>query len=633
MFIGFLVSTEAIQAQTRKTCFRAFNGAGQQVTVICVNDRVVFRNCDPLVNPNQTVYFYDATGNPSATTDSVHTYTTPGTYTVIQFANLNDPATPFGRDTIIFRVEERLQPKFLARSCGNNQVEIIITDTNYDNFTVDLGNGTKLPATRGSNRFTLPAASNRITVTGWFTGASCRVDKDTVIHVLPPLTAPALEFVNITANGLLLRTSQLQPEYVYLVDQSDAAGNFTSATPIDTIRAAAGQREFTLARAVTNAPRCYRLRVTDPCNSALGVVSNTVCSIVLSVTAANKENQLSWQTTANAGYSSYTIRRNNQTLQSNFSNTLFTDTSVACGQVYTYVVEGEKNSVTLSASNHVSVTTTSTLPPRPAYLNVSYNLQNQPVLKLTLPSGETFLNMNVQRSSGNNAFQPLRTFTSNPATDRSLPTDEIKPVCYRAVYTDSCGKTTETFSNPACPVILSGSLQNRETALLNWTNYSGFAASEVNLLLLNPDQTVQTSIPVTGSNSYTETSPDPEQQVLLYRIQAIGINPVTNLPDTAYSNLLELVQQFEVYIPTAFSPNNDGLNDIFTAKGRFIKTFDLKIYDRWGQVIFSSTDIEKGWDGKINGKEASSGAYAYTLTATDDKNRIFSRNGVLTLVR
>jgi gliding motility-associated-like protein len=85
--------------------------------------------------------------------------------------------------------------------------------------------------------------------------------------------------------------------------------------------------------------------------------------------------------------------------------------------------------------------------------------------------------------------------------------------------------------------------------------------------------------------------------------------------------------------PNAFSPNGDGENDIFKAtQGRFVE-FRMVIYNRWGVIIFSSTDPEVGWDGTTNGQEANPGSYVYQVNFTDSNNRSFQRTGTLVLIR
>ena len=68
-----------------------------------------------------------------------------------------------------------------------------------------------------------------------------------------------------------------------------------------------------------------------------------------------------------------------------------------------------------------------------------------------------------------------------------------------------------------------------------------------------------------------------------------------------------------VWLPNAFTPNNDNTNDIFKAEGQLFIEFELKLYNRWGQLLFETTDISQGWDGKFNGKRSPVGTYIYHL--------------------
>ncbi len=104
--------------------------------------------------------------------------------------------------------------------------------------------------------------------------------------------------------------------------------------------------------------------------------------------------------------------------------------------------------------------------------------------------------------------------------------------------------------------------------------------------------------------------------------------------DTAYKTII-IEPEFVFYIPNAFSPDGDGINDSFTGKGIFIKEFKMTIFDRWGNSIFMSDNKDKGWDGKANhGSElAQSDTYVYKVEITDIKNKKHSIKGVVTLVR
>ncbi len=71
-----------------------------------------------------------------------------------------------------------------------------------------------------------------------------------------------------------------------------------------------------------------------------------------------------------------------------------------------------------------------------------------------------------------------------------------------------------------------------------------------------------------------------------------------------------------IFIPNAFSPDGDGLNDMFmaTATSDYIQKFQMLIFDRWGGQIFESNDIFLGWDGTLHGKPLPGGIYTYKIS-------------------
>jgi gliding motility-associated-like protein len=79
-----------------------------------------------------------------------------------------------------------------------------------------------------------------------------------------------------------------------------------------------------------------------------------------------------------------------------------------------------------------------------------------------------------------------------------------------------------------------------------------------------------------------------------------------------------------IFIPNAFSPNNDGANDVFRVLGGNIFDFNLKIYNRWGELVFESNKIDEGWDGKYKGKDVTAGVYVWLLDAKDTKGKMIN---------
>ncbi len=90
----------------------------------------------------------------------------------------------------------------------------------------------------------------------------------------------------------------------------------------------------------------------------------------------------------------------------------------------------------------------------------------------------------------------------------------------------------------------------------------------------------------------------------------------------------------DIYVPTAFTPNNDGKNDMFKTTPVGIDVFEyLAVYNRYGNLVFKTNDYTKGWDGKMNGKEQNSGVYVWMVSGIDfNGNRVF-RKGTVTLIR
>ncbi|MBK9729961.1 MAG: gliding motility-associated C-terminal domain-containing protein [Chitinophagaceae bacterium] len=91
-----------------------------------------------------------------------------------------------------------------------------------------------------------------------------------------------------------------------------------------------------------------------------------------------------------------------------------------------------------------------------------------------------------------------------------------------------------------------------------------------------------------------------------------------------------------VFMPTAFSPNGDGVNDTYLPIGYNIKTYNIRIYNRWGQIVYLSSDYTVGWDGRAKEVKCEMGTYIYYVTWTGTLDGIESAGnlkGNLTLIR
>jgi gliding motility-associated-like protein len=87
-------------------------------------------------------------------------------------------------------------------------------------------------------------------------------------------------------------------------------------------------------------------------------------------------------------------------------------------------------------------------------------------------------------------------------------------------------------------------------------------------------------------------------------------------------------------LPNAFTPNGDDLNDLFRVKYPFsVKSFLFTIFDRFGQKIFETADMNKGWDGSYKDIPQPPGTYVWTIQVIDSRNAAQSYKGIVTLIR
>lgn len=88
-----------------------------------------------------------------------------------------------------------------------------------------------------------------------------------------------------------------------------------------------------------------------------------------------------------------------------------------------------------------------------------------------------------------------------------------------------------------------------------------------------------------------------------------------------------------MFIPSAFSPNGDGVNDILYVRGRCLKNFTLQIFNRWGELVFETSDKNIGWDGTQNGQALNTSVFVYKLEGTTYDNKHYIQKGHITLLR
>ncbi|GAB4287537.1 MAG: hypothetical protein Kow0068_13300 [Marinilabiliales bacterium] len=120
----------------------------------------------------------------------------------------------------------------------------------------------------------------------------------------------------------------------------------------------------------------------------------------------------------------------------------------------------------------------------------------------------------------------------------------------------------------------------------------------------------------------------------MYNVQLI-VESKDGCLDTAYKEVI-VYDEMTFYAPTAFSPDNDGINDVFYVFGNGIdkRYFKMYIFDRWGEIIFETDDMDEGWDGRVNnGEIAKIGTYTWLVHFRDIQGVEREEAGIVSIIR
>lgn len=556
------------------------------------------------------------------------TYNTPGTYT------LSVLYQSIGQDDITITVDPNVQPPFDIYACSANRVSIRVNDNNYDQYFIDFENdGTIESAQPFTNdivaQYAYPAAGTyAISVKGRDLNSAdncaANVQSFTTRTTLPAPAITALAAVNATELDINFTT---QPDIQYRLEI--AVNNATTFQLYETLY---GVSAFTADNLrVDDNFYCFRLGAFDPCTGS-STYSNVICSQNFDLAIQNAVNRLTWGT-ASTGINSITIQRNGANYTTIPGNPLnFNDIDIVCNTDYCYRLVANYNGGATSSSLEKCGRSFTTLAP-PAINNVSAVVAAGGTgVELSWPVAP---NLNqpqffVFRSRAGSAFANSATVTTPSHTDNDYNTAE--EFCYRIDYTDACGNDADagiTF----CPIRLTGQLSDTNITTLTWTKYSGWQTGVQAYLVerFGRDGNLLSTVNVALDTFYVEDPADAVNQLVQYRVRAI---PNTTTLSSSISNAVLFIKETKLYSPNAFTPNNDNLNDRFTIGGLYITTVSLQVFDRWGSLIYSSTNNEP-WNGTrtSDGQPMPAGTYVWKAEGRDLAGRAFSEEGTVLLIR
>ena len=194
--------------------------------------------------------------------------------------------------------------------------------------------------------------------------------------------------------------------------------------------------------------------------------------------------------------------------------------------------------------------------------------------------------------------------------------------------TDRCAATTtkpdiiQVNPNPIAKLEADPWITTMDTPEIDFSNLSESDSTIIDFLWDFGDGSTSNE----ENPSHTYQNPG-EYEVTLY------VETINGCADTTIGKVA-LTEEVKLFFPNAFSPDGDGLNDVFEIKGTPITNFNMYIYDRWGKEIWSTHNFENRWDGTdFQGNAVPADTYIYVISGTDYMRRDVNFKGTVTVVR
>ena len=598
------------------------------------------RGCSPLeiiVNetdtfPEDVVIQYDFEGDGvfvgfEPDEEISHTYDSTGIHTIVQLVGLdNVPKT----DSIDIEVYSPEIPDFKVLTCENQAATLIIQPDQYEQYRIYFTSADSVTIYKGDPvpEFTYSAGTHQIGVKGLFLDAKDNCGSSTeVFQTINNLSAGSLNNIYLTEvdqnDGIVDLGFTLSPNVIYKLEEAmNLPAGFTA---IDLIQFP----EYTYKASnlnTTDNTYIYRISAYDACQEK-HLYSDTLSTVKLNAQAENSRNRLSWDLYP-LKFQSYRIYRDDHllaTLNQENAN-FFIDLDVECGKDYCYSVIFDNTVGSSSYSDTICITAYSVYFP-PAVRNTSASVDGESVDLTWLPPRglneiEKYF---IQLQTGDDIYSTIdTTFTTFYQHD----TEDIieDKICYRINYMDECNNRSN-LGALTCTIFLS----DTDEDILEWTPYIGWDSGVSEYILAVSNEEGQLIRQLNAGQNTSITDPDYYKvQVENYRV--IAISNDTQL-DTVYSNTFLKILDGNLFIPTSFTPNGDGLNDMFITKGTEMMIFRLRIYTRYGSLVFESEDQSVGWDGSFEGKELPFGSYIFEVQATDFFEKEYKQTGTVVLIK
>jgi gliding motility-associated-like protein len=209
--------------------------------------------------------------------------------------------------------------------------------------------------------------------------------------------------------------------------------------------------------------------------------------------------------------------------------------------------------------------------------------------------------------------------------------------CYYLVMLDTCGNYGP-LGQVFCTTVLRGAAKPFKNTL-NWQPFvksDEFPVSyDLRKFALSTVGPIAVGTYDDATFTATDLSFNTDDGRYIYEVDVLH-TPVgwTGVQARSTSNKVELTQKPYIFVPNAFSPNLDAINDTWNIVDVFVKDYTLKVYNRWGGLVFETTDKNQKWTGKdLNNNDVPTDVYVYLITYTGWQNEVGTEKGNVTILR
>lgn len=565
------------------------------------------------------------------TTSKTYTFTQAGNYKITGTFQSGVILTgPGNTDDINIVVTPNIQPAFDISSCSEGDVSIKVTDSNYEQYFVDFNADNIVDNTIITGQtatFDYVAGVQAISVRGINSNAADNCNSQTnTFTPLAALPASTINTVTVMDASSIKLDNALAANVQYKAQIATNSNSLFQA--LQNINSSTNTLQTLSVNGLINESNyyCFRVNAFDPCNNT-SVLSNTICSADLDLTIQNNLNKLTW-TTSTTGITNFTVKRDQANYQ-NVASTTFDDVApnIVCNTNYCYLITTNYPNGSRSISLEKCDTAKTFITP--------IGIQNTSAVVSELAVDLTWIqdpafsatSYSINRAEATGPFNNIGNSTTTNFADDTYST--LTPYCYQINYSDACANVSQNGS-PVCPIRLSGFISGDNTAKLSWAAFIGWkdGVKQYQIDKFDNQGTFLETF-TTTQLVLDDTDDDPDHQAVEYVVRAL---PNTATLIESVSNRLKLTKQARLIFPTAFTPNGDRLNENFSVIGQYIESMTLKIFDRWGTLLFS-TDTSEPWDGTHNGKVMAESIYIWKAFITDKNGNTFTKIGSVALLR